>query len=82
MTPINSAFSSATVPGAAQSGRAAIDSAAAQLNRDAQQLSNPGNTDLAGPLTDSKQALQSTEAGAAVIRASDKMLGTLLDALA
>jgi len=82
MNPISPTFSSVTTPSAASSGRAAIATGTAQLDRDAQQIANPRNQDLAGPLTDSKQAQQLTEAGAAVIRASDKMLGTLLDTLA
>jgi flagellar hook protein FlgE len=82
MNPIGTAFSSVATPSAADSGRAAIAAGTSQLNRDAQQIAEPHNQDLAGPLTDSKQALLLTEAGAAVIRASDKMLGTLLDTLA
>ena len=82
MNPISSSYSSVGVPSAADSGLAAIATGTQKSNQDAQQVANPQNPNVAGPLADSKQALLLTEAGAAVLRTSDKMLGTLLDALA
>jgi hypothetical protein len=81
MSPI-SAFPSASLPGALNSGRAAIAAGNQQLNQDAVQIANPGNENLTNPLVDSSQSLLLAQAGAAVIRTSNEMLGTLLDVLA
>jgi len=82
MSPINFSSPAVGVPSAVDSGRAALATSSEQLNQDALQIANPGNSDLTKPLLDSKQSLLLTQAAAAVIRASDKTIGTLLDALA
>jgi hypothetical protein len=82
MSPISSAFALVNLPSAVSSGSAAIASGSRQLNQDAQQIANPDNQDLLDPLTNLSQSNLLTEAGADVIRASNKMLGTLLDIFA
>jgi len=81
MSPI-SAFPSLSLPSAPNSGRATIALGNQQLNQDAQQIANPDNENLTNPLLDSNQSLLLAQAGAAVIRASNEMLGTLLDIFA
>ncbi len=81
MNPIAS-IPSVSAPSALDSGRRALDKSQQRLNRDAQQIANPDREDLATPLVDSKRALREAQAGAAIIRAADKMLGSLLDELA
>ncbi len=71
---------SAALPSAASSGLAAISAGNQQLSQDAAQIANPANGNLV--LTDLGQSKLLAEAGAAVIRASNQMLGTLLDTLA
>jgi hypothetical protein len=81
MSPI-SAFSSLSLPGALNSGRATIAVGSQQLNQDAEQIANPDNENPTNPLLDSSQSLLLAQAGAAVIRTSNEMLGTLLDVFA
>jgi hypothetical protein len=81
MSPI-SAFPSVSLPSALNSGRATIAVGNQQLNRDAEQIANPDNENLTNPLLDSSQSLLLAQAGAAVIRASSEMLGSLLDVFA
>jgi hypothetical protein len=64
------------------SGLALIGSANAQLNQDAAAIANPSTPDLTAPLLDLNQSNLMAEAGTAVIRASDQMLGSILDAFA
>lgn len=78
MKPITS-IPSVSAPSALESGCAALDKSNQQLNRDAQQIANPNRQDLTTPMVDSKRALRLTQAGAAIIRTADKMLGALLD---
>jgi len=73
---------SAALPGATGSGLAAIAAGNQQLSADAAQIADPANGNLVGPLTDLSQSKVLAEAGAAVIRASNQMLGTLLDTFA
>ena len=82
MSSISGVLPLTSLPGAVSSGSAAIASGGQMLNQDAQQIANPGNQDLLDPLTNLSQANLLAEAGADVIRASDKMLGTLLDIFA
>jgi hypothetical protein len=53
-----------------------------QLNQDAAQIANAGDQTPINPLVDLSQSSLLAEAGAEVIRASNQMLGTLLDAFA
>ncbi len=69
-------------PSAVYSGLDAFATSNRRLNQDAQQIANPGNQNITNPLLDASQSLLLAEAGAAVIRTSDRMLGTLLDAFA
>jgi hypothetical protein len=74
---------SPAAPSSAQSsGLAAIAAGSQRLNQDAQQIANPGNQNVTSSLVDLNQSLQLTQAGASVISASNKMLGTLLDVFA
>jgi len=82
MSPIASSFPSTGLPSAQDSGRAALATGAHQLSQDAQQIANPANQNLTNPLLDLNNSLQLTQAGAEVISASSKMLGTLLDVFA
>jgi len=52
------------------------------LSQDAAQIANPDNGNLIAPLVDLSQANLLTQAGAAVIRTSNQMLGSLLDTFA
>jgi hypothetical protein len=81
MNPI-SPFPAVSLPSALSSGRATIAVGTQQLNQDAQQIANPDSENLTNPLLDSSQSLLLAQAGAAVIRASNEMLGTLLDVFA
>jgi len=82
MGTITGISASATVPAAQNSGLTAIATGNRKLSQDAQQIANPDRQNIAGPLLDLNQALVLAEAGANVIGAENKMLGTLLDALA
>jgi len=82
MSSIGSALPLISLPSAVGSGSAAIARAGQLLNRDAQQIANPDNQDLLDPLTNLSQSNLLAEAGADVIRASNQMLGTLLDIFA
>jgi hypothetical protein len=82
MSPISGSVSSVSLPSAQDSGLAALATSSGQLSQDAQQIANPANENQTGPLLDSSQSLLLTQAGADVIRASNQMLGTLLDVFA
>jgi hypothetical protein len=82
MSPITGGLPPAALPGAASSGLAAIAAGNQQLSQDAAQIANPANGTPVASLVDLSQASFLAEAGAAVIRASDQMLGTLLDTFA
>jgi hypothetical protein len=82
MSSISGAFPLTSLPSAVSSGSAAIASGSELLNQDAQQIANPDNQDLLDPLTNLSQSNLLAEAGADVIRASNNMLGTLLDIFA
>jgi hypothetical protein len=82
MSSITSVPSLTGLPSAVGSGSAAIASGSQLLNQDAQQIANPNNQHLLDPLTNLSQANLLAEAGADVIRASNGMLGTLLDIFA
>jgi hypothetical protein len=82
MSYISSVFSSLNIPSAQASGQAALATSNQQLNQDAQQVANPDNENLDGTLPHLNQDLQLAQAGAAVIRTSNEMLGSLLDAFA
>jgi hypothetical protein len=82
MSPVGSTLPLTSLPSASASGAAAIASGSQLLNRDAQQIANPDNQDLLDPLTNLSQSNLLAEAGADVIRASNQMLGTLLDIFA
>lgn len=71
-----------SLPSAFGTGQAAIAAGNQQLNQDAQQIANPANQNLTDPLLDLSQSLLLAQAGAAVIKTSNEMLGTLLDAFA
>jgi len=82
MSSISSLLSSAGLASAQSSGLAAIATGSQRLSQDAQQIANPNSPDVTGPLVDLNQSLVLAEAGANVISAENKMLGTLLDAFA
>jgi hypothetical protein len=79
MSSIAGALPLISLPSAVSSGSAAIASGSQLLNQDAQQIANPDNQDLLDPLASLSQSNVLAEADADAIRASDKMLGTLLD---
>ena len=79
MNTLSQLYASVQGPGAISSGLATVAKANERLNRDAQQVANPERTDLTAALVDSKQAQRQAEAGAAILRAADRMLGSLLD---
>ena len=82
MSPISSINRSANLPSAQNSGLDAIAAGTQKLNADAQQIANPISVDHTAPLLDLNQALVLAQAGADVIGAENKMLGSLLDAIA
>ena len=82
MSPITGILPSPALPSATGSGLATLATANQQLTQDALQIANPANADWINPLADLSQANLLAEAGAAVIRTSNQMLGTLLDAFA
>ena len=82
MSPITGVLASTALPSAVSSGLATISAGNQQLSQDAAQIANPANGNLITPLADLSQSTLLAEAGAAVIRASDQMLGTLLDTFA
>ena len=63
-------------------GVATIATASQRLNRDAQQIANPDSQDQTDPLLDLSQSSFLAEAGAALIKTSNQMLGTLLNVFA
>lgn len=82
MSPISNIFPAGSPSSAQSSGLAAIAVGNQKLTQDAQQIANPDNQNVTGPLVDLNQALLLTEAGTSVISTENKMLGTLLDAFA
>jgi hypothetical protein len=82
MSRISSALPSVSFPSAQDSGRAALATSAQQLSQDAQQIANPAIENPTHPLLDLSQSSLLTQAGTAVIRTSNEMLGTLLDVFA
>lgn len=82
MSPLSGVSPSASPPSAVNSGLEALASSNRRLSQDAQQIANPDNQNLTNPLLDASQSLLLAEAGAAVIRTSNRMLGTLLDVFA
>jgi hypothetical protein len=82
MSSISGPLPLISLPSAVSSGSAAIASGSQLLNQDAQQIANPSDQDLLDPLTNLSQSNLLAEAGADVIRASNDMLGTLLDIFA
>jgi hypothetical protein len=81
MSSISSAFPPISPPSALSSGFATISAGSQQMANDAQQIANP-DQNAANSLLDLSQASLLAQAGADVIRASNAMLGTLLDAFA
>ena len=82
MSPISNIFPSVNLSNAQDSGLAAIATGNLKLSEDAQQIANPDSPNVTGSLVDLNQVLVLTEAGANVLSTENKMLGTLLDALA
>jgi len=82
MTPIGSAYPPATLASALNSGLATIATSNQRVDQDAEQIANPDNENLITPLLDLGQSSLLTQAGTAVIRTSNEMLGTLLDVFA
>jgi hypothetical protein len=84
MNTISGAYglSTSSKTSAINSGAATIDGAAQQLNVDAQQIANPNGPSSINPLVDLTQASQLAQAGADVVRTSNRVLGTLLNAFA
>jgi hypothetical protein len=82
MSSISSAFPPVSPASAVNSGLATIAAGSRRLNQDAQQIANPDNDNKIDPLVDLPQSSLQAEAGAAVIRTSNEMLGTLLDMFA
>jgi hypothetical protein len=82
MSTIGSINSSVNLPSAQTSGLNAIAAGTQKLNADAQQIANPNGTDDTAPLVDLNQALVLAQAGANVISTENKLLGSLIDALA
>jgi hypothetical protein len=82
MSSISSISSTGGAADALASGTALIGTAEAELNQDALVIANPDAADLTAPLVDLGQSQLAAEAGAAVVKAADGMLGTLLDAFA
>ena len=82
MSPISGILPAVALPSASSSGLAAIAAGNQQLAQDAAQIANPNSADTITPLVDLNQAKLMAEVGAAVLRTSDQMLGSLLDTYA
>ncbi len=82
MSPITPVLPSVGLPAAQDSGLLLMAAGSRQLSQDAQQIANPDNQNFINPLLDASQSLLLFEAGAAVIKTSNRMLGSLLDVFA
>jgi hypothetical protein len=82
MSAISSINGSINLPNAQSSGLDAIAAGTRKLDSDAQQIANPNGADDTAPLVDLNQALVLAQAGANVISAENKMLGSLFEAFA
>jgi hypothetical protein len=82
MSPTSPIAASAGLPSAQSSALGALATSSRRLSQDAQQIANPDNQNVTAPLLDLSQAKLLTQAGAAIIRTSNQMLGTLLDMFA
>jgi hypothetical protein len=82
MNTISGTYSPASLSSAFSSGAATIATGSQQLARDAQQVANPDGQNSTAPLVDLTQSSQLAQAGAAVVRTSNEVLGTLLNAFA
>jgi hypothetical protein len=81
MSTISGAFPFTGLPTALSSGLATISAGTQQMTQDAQQIANPDQS-ATNSLLDLNRAPLQSEAGADVIRASNAMLGTLINAFA
>jgi hypothetical protein len=82
MSPTSPVAASAPLPSAQSSGVDALATSNRRLSQDAQQIANPDNQNVTGPMLDLNQAKLLTQAGAAIISTSNQMLGALLDMFA
>ncbi len=82
MSSISGIFPSVSIPSAQASGVSALATGSQQLGLAAQQIADPRNQNLINPLLDANQSGLMVDAGVAVIRASNQMLGALLDIFA
>jgi hypothetical protein len=82
MSTIGASFPTVSLSNAFNIGAAAIATSSQQLDRNAQQIANPDGQDSTNSLLDLNQVSQLSQAGADVIRASNQMIGTLLNAFA
>lgn len=82
MSPLSGVPPSVRPPSAVSSGLDALAISSRRLDQDAQRIANPDNQNITNPLLDASQSLLLAEAGAAVMRTSNRMLGTLLDVFA
>jgi hypothetical protein len=82
MSPINNVSASINLPDAQDSGLAAIARGSQMLSNEAQQIANPDSPNVTSSLVDLNQSRVLTESGANVLRAENKMLGTLFDMFA
>jgi hypothetical protein len=82
MSPVSSIFPRVNSSNAQDSGLAAIAAGSQKLSQDAQQIANPDSPNVTASLVDLNQSRVLTEAGANVISAENKLLGTLLDSFA
>jgi len=82
MNTISGTYSPASLTSALDSGASTIASGAQQLNTDSQQIANPDAPNPTNALLDLTQSAQLAQAGAAVVRTSNQVLGTLLNAFA
>jgi hypothetical protein len=81
MSPIGGTFMSVK-SSAPSSGLAALATGSQRLSQYAEQIANPDSPSVTSSLLDLNQSLLLAETGANLIGTSNKMLGTLLDALA
>lgn len=70
---------SAAVPNALASGEAGLAGATSRLDAAAAAVADPNVTNLVDPLVEATQASLAAAASAQVIKASNSLLGTLLD---
>jgi len=79
MSTISSFDTSSPLPGALSNATTGLQNGNQMLVKAATQIAMPDNNNLTTPLVSTSQSLDLTQASAAVVSATDQMLGSLLN---